>query len=775
MSGDLRAGSVFVSFSASTSEWTKGLNEAIKSTDKFLKDVEGIGGKLGGIGAQITAGLGLSIAALKDSSPQAAAAFEAVKESTTALANEVITAALPAIQAISSAVISVTEAIRGMDSETKGSIANFGAWAVGGMLLAGVLGKVAAAGSGLLGVAKMLGPVFAAIGSIGLGPILAIGAALAALATTAAIVYEAWHDTSTGFQESILAMVEALKGWGRALVEWFSGVFKSIGGLISKAFDGYLDLVAAQIRGLATIFGTIAEMLPDDLIPKGVKEFIADASNVTGTKLKAGLVTGAKAVVDGLKTGAGLAADAIRTSVDYASRGFERIGRDLEAKFGGLFKGGSLAGRGSGEATDLKKLFGATTGQLSGAQGDALGRAIADSLEQQRIDAFGPEIAGLGDIGKEIEKGAKVWQDAAKDSADAIQDAMGGLASKFMSRTGAVSGVVDSASQGAAAGGPIGAIAAVLIDLVTQSETFQTAVEMSGTFLSTIANTLGQVLLPVLPILGSAFTFVGNLFTQLTPIIEMIASVLEPFSAVLEVLFTALAPLLNALVQLLGFIIKPITQLVNVALRGFFEVIKYLSLGVMFIVKGIASVWNGLLSGVQAVLNFLGNIKIFGARPFGFLSDWADGLERAKITTGGLDAAMTDLADLSYEEAKAKAAANAETWKTKKAMESFGESLTNVPEGFKYSLRRFESAMAEDGTVGGGVNVGSTTTPLTVPPPAITDNSSTSIVISLPPAAVVAAQNPEALASAIVAEIENSRQRRHGNFFASDSTLWQEP
>jgi hypothetical protein len=79
-----------------------------------------------------------------------------------------------------------------------------------------------------------------------------------------------------------------------------------------------------------------------------------------------------------------------------------------------------------------------------------------------------------------------------------------------------------------------------------------------------------------------------------------------------------------------------------------------------------------------------------------------DGLEGMKPDLDGMHAAFQELLALSEEDARARGNALADQAETDKNAKEFGESLSNVPSGFKVALHRFKAMDAASGVSMGG-------------------------------------------------------------------------
>ncbi len=186
--------------------------------------------------------------------------------------------------------------------------------------------------------------------------------------------------------------------------------------------------------------------------------------------------------------------------------------------------------------------------------------------------------------------------------------------------------VVNAAIQGAqagAGGGPAGMAVGALVGVLMESKTFAKLMALANQFLGMFADALGMVLEPLMPI------------------IQLVGMVL--------------APAFEVLGMILRMVNEPLSRLAFEILRPFGEII----LGVTWI---FAKLYNWVA---------------------GFLNTF--GMNLPLMDIAAIEQAMKDLADMTWDEAAARAEEIA-------AIEKTTEALRNVPEGFKIALTRFTVA-----------------------------------------------------------------------------------
>lgn len=189
-----------------------------------------------------------------------------------------------------------------------------------------------------------------------------------------------------------------------------------------------------------------------------------------------------------------------------------------------------------------------------------------------------------------------------------------------------------------------GGITGALIALVSESDTFKTILANINPILQSVADALGRVIEPLLPI-------AVVLSDTLTPILEVLGAILN------GVLEPALATLF------------PIIKLLGVAMLNTASIINW---GQLQFAK--------MLSGIT---QWLSGLPLIGST-FKSLADASKAkVEELNNRQTDLSQSMKDLIDLTYDEAKAKA-------KLADTAREVSEALRNVPSGFKIALRRYQ-------------------------------------------------------------------------------------
>ncbi|MET0405566.1 MAG: hypothetical protein ABW123_24320 [Cystobacter sp.] len=742
MSDALKAGSVYVAVTASIGEFTKSMAQVVKQVEETAKKVKEAAAFVAGVGGLFAAGIAATVQEAAKANRALGRDTERLQRLMSALVREVGDLFAPAVHKIADALGRVLGAFQRLDPGTKKVLAHFALVGAG----AGVVATGIAGAAGLIeGAAKTLGLTLvpalqgvhsalpkiskalkesgAAIASLGkmnvfaslsagvnglkgaladlpgqvagFGktltsmlpqlfamtlPVLALAAAVGALALLAGSVYDAWTDSKTGFKDAVLEMAKSVLDLADkakvALLSVFNGATNFAMVLASVMFEA----VAEKVRAVAAFCEAVARTLGRDeladnlaqvqkLSADGMVNYVTDKIEKAKQKAKAAIA----APVDLLKRAGGEVVDGAKYGLDHAVSGVKAMIKD------------------SGLADFGKNIADAIKGQWA----ELAGR-FGTSVDVPHLDED-PTAVGESDFLERIRemgrKGRTLYQEAFNEHArvirEAVQAAAQSLKEKAVSRTGNVPGLVDSGIQGATVAGPMGAVAAVALDLLTQSEGFSQIIDMVNNTLKMVADALGELLVPLQPLIGSVLRIVVIIANSLKPVLEFVGQLLEPLAPVFQVvgdLLLVLSPLLQMVAGAIELLTLPLRLIVDTGLKLLFEGIKYLGVGVLGVARGISWLWNGVVEGVQWVLRGLANLPFLGA-----LNDVADALNDVKVDRDALKQSQEELLHLTYEQARAKAAEIAATLKNTQAQKEATEALTNVPAAWKVAQRRYEA------------------------------------------------------------------------------------
>ncbi|WNG57381.1 hypothetical protein F0U59_23405 [Archangium gephyra] len=534
-------------------------------------------------------------------------------------------------------------------------------------------------------------------------PLLAVAAAVGAIALLAGSLYKSWDDLKALFKDSTAGIVEDMKNLGERIANFFGQLMDGVKQLISDLATAMLNAVFDRVKAVARFLENVARTLERN----DLADNIAQVQNLSADGFMNKLKERGEQIGDAIANSARKAGE----ELDKATKGV-RAGVQYGLKQS--VEGAKELGNKLLQALPIDEIM-SLKDKLVGFLPKMGNPDDVEVLRDREIELGKVDVtSGLPDSVRAFAKGAdpvmRAYLDGLKENAKAVAEAMqqarDSLASAFMSRTGEISSIIQTAQQGFAAGGPLGAVVSVIGDLLTRSESFRAIIEMVNNIVQMVADSLGQLLTAVQPLVGAISMVVKSVMGALTPVFTWIGKALEPFTPVLVMvshLINALAPVFQIFAGVLQILEMPLKLLVNVALRVLFEGIKYLSMGILWVAEGIGNVWNGIVTAVQSVLNALGNIELFGGKPFDFLLDWGTSLESMKIDTDALADAYGHLHDMTWETAQAQAEQAAAVTRNNEAIKEATEALTNVPSGWRAARAKY---LAQDPRDMGGGGVG---------------------------------------------------------------------
>lgn len=639
------------------------------------------------------------------------------------------------------------------------------------------------------------------IAAVGL-PVLAVAAAVAGLVLLAGSLYKNWDKLTFLISDSTAGITDSLADMGKKVASFFGGLWDGFKGFLLSGVHLLLDMVAAQVRAFARFLAPVTSILRMGAATKTLNEL----KDLTGDQMLEGLVSGAEKAGDTIMGAAKAAGDALASAtkstrgglgsaISYGVKdsidGVKEMGADLAKalhldKLGELkdklFGGGipigdpnsvslppemQVGGVGHDRSADVAYLN--RIGRHD--ELDSVMKAYLAMIQKQAAQSVESVTGGL------VAAALKVKQHA-EEMAQIIQDARDSLKQKLLGRLGDIVDVFDTFTTGmkAMAGAAMGGVLAVIGDLLTRSAGFKTLVEMVSNLLQMVADSLGQFLVPLQPLIGAIGSLVMAIMGVLTPILQTLFEAIDPFIPIIVMLgevFTVLEPLFKMLASVISIMQLPMKLLVEVGLRVLFEAIKGLALGILYVAKGISGVWNGIVQAVQNVLTTLGNIEVFGAQPFAFLDDWAKGLEGAKLSTEGLSDSISKLKDTTWDAAKAKADETAAVLKNREAVDKATESLTNVPNTWKVALARFNAQDARTSSPSLPSSQPAASTTPSASTPATQPTQQTQPAISIDTINVSARDEGQAL-SALERKLDDIAFRSWGSR-AADGSPWAGP
>lgn len=228
-------------------------------------------------------------------------------------------------------------------------------------------------------------------------------------------------------------------------------------------------------------------------------------------------------------------------------------------------------------------------------------------------------------------------------------------------------------------------------EILQAAPAFADVISIASGILQVVVGSLNGLIKGIGDLLGAIGGVIEILINALKPLFDVIGQVLSDLAPLLYLMGMTIKVGITPIVKLLSFVFKALSPILKIL----FDVIRLIVLGSFYILKGLAWVWNGILGALSGFFRWIGNFEIFGAKPFGFLLNWADSIDKAKITTVGLDEAIDELKNANYDSVKAMQEQKTEEYKAAgatekmaKAAEKAAAGLTNVPALLKVNRLR---------------------------------------------------------------------------------------
>jgi hypothetical protein len=380
--------------------------------------------------------------------------------------------------------------------------------------------------------------------------------------------------------------------------------------------------------------------------------------------------------------------DANRAQIRLADEAYERFSRAAEkgAEYATSVDARTASLAGQQDSAGFQAAMGVQAAELEAS-------ALIENMnaEMAKADAalagatISADAQGAAAAFEKLYQDAKDFAQSAETEAQRAKDA---LVNRALGSLGKLGGIIQNAAA-AAAGGPLAVLASIVMDVLMQSETFQRIVATLNGILKVVADTLGQLLEPLLPLVGA----VGLLITAIMPLaamlIELAVGVVEPLTPIIVLVSTilqALMPVITVLAEAFLMIMNPLMVIAGPVLKALFDVLKGVAIIILYVAKAIGDAWNWIIGAIQSVFRFLEDVPLIG----GAMGDLADSLEGAKVDTEAMAKAISELTGLSYELALAKAKEAQASFENAQATKKLTD--LNTPERWKKFLRTGEAA-----------------------------------------------------------------------------------
>lgn len=612
---------------ANVSGLTKGLADAAGAVETFAKETKKLAGDVAQAAGALTALGGVLVAQAAKYDREVAGAVKQLQNEFSALAIDIARVLLPVVRDMTAQLSRVVEFFRQLSPEAKAQVVQFAKITATVASAALAIQQLANLGDAVFGFTKYLLGISA--------PLLAIAAAAAAAAAAALFLRSAWEENLGGIRD-----------------------------LAKEAADTLKDSFSDAGSTIVNLFNAVGEAVTQGVLWP-VEKVLQALAALSKTKV------GAKLGMDANSFQA--AAD---TVINMRKRGFDGVKEDITdsaTKFAdGVKKGADLFKKDVGGVLDeFKKIL----GMIPGAKSHDPGMTIdaQDALAGKPM--FGPQVQSFDEMVGEVSealaamrdplaltaeqlsqrfnvsvgaaaKALKSFQDAAKETAAAQRSSAGNAA---LGQLGSLGGVI----QGAMSGGLAGAIVAI----VAQAKSF------------------------------------GEMVGELNGLVEIVANFLNPLFEALRPFINVLGNVLRVLSPVFGLLLKltPVFMVLQLALPIFFEVVKGLGIGILFVAQGVQFVWNAIVDAVEWMVRTIGNVLQFIPGVKDALDGFADAIHKMRDETD-YAAERTKLMNMSLEDAKASIDSE------KKSRDKLNESILNAPAGFKVAAARFGAT--DDGPPG---------------------------------------------------------------------------
>lgn len=688
--GNRNLGTLFVRLNAESKKFAKDMSSATEAVEKFAKETKKLANDVAQFSGALMAIGGAAVAMAAQVDRRAAGSLLRLKESLQLVAIQVSDLLEPALRSLTSTFRTVAQYVAGLDPEVKKQV---GTWAVYAAQLA-VASKALGAVAGLADAAfGALSYGFKVLAGVGLGPILGIVSALAAVAAIVIFVHRAWRKNWGDIQGITEQVFNAI---GDA-VKWLSDLFKSMWDFIIDGAErttmALLEVVEKiaklagkdlNLDGLREGFrGTFKDLKSGDFIKEGLK-FVKQVGEDVGTVVAEEV----KIIVQEVRDALG-----IKELKKGTPRGRQIVNKDEERAFGDYldqwFR--DMDAERAAKQREQRQLFDASIKSY-----DEEKKARAQLAAKIAFDARMEQAGRTGDLSG-LSSGEKrlvtkdpggAWGELNKAQQN-VKNLARRLGSMVKDSFGALSSTINSISQGAQAGGVWGALIAAVMEIFNRMKSFQRLLSFFEQGLVRLGEFLEPLVGPIFDLIAQGHAFATE---GLLPLFKALQPLFDGLMKLLKKIFEPMA-IVNDLISALA----PVLEIIGTVIGGIFEALgPLLDLG-----TGVVKVFASALIGFLIVLNEIAA---------------ALGDEKARAESVRLGAMIDRMwSPTAGNSAAADAAAAAASWDlalaNKAAADSardVSEELTNVPSGYKLDLARYnatnggyEAAMGGGGSGGG--------------------------------------------------------------------------
>jgi predicted RNase H-like HicB family nuclease len=326
-----------------------------------------------------------------------------------------------------------------------------------------------------------------------------------------------------------------------------------------------------------------------------------------------------------------------------------------------------------------------------------------------------------------------------KENLDRVVSTIGAFSSQLASKLGELGSVIQSTVQGFQQGGWYGAVAALIVEVFSRFQRFSELIDLGtkqlggliaelGPSLSVLTDgfkelmqtlgkltdVIGRLLSPVIQVIGFLLGKVAEIFAPMVGTLESLTDGLAPVTAMLEELTETLSPFDDAIK-----IISVIFNAVSLTILGTVYGIETMFAGILKAIRdAIGAVFGTDNDAWRGIYDAEHKLDVASGEAADKINQIANHISDAFATGTGVGTTDTNTymyGQLSETTQYMQVQFNGVGDAAKGAAASIAkmtEQLTNVPEGFKYALAKFDATQAKGGS--GGAYAFGNTTPVTV-------------------------------------------------------------
>lgn len=704
----LQLGSMYVSLSARTSAFAKGMASAMGSLERFAKEAKKVSADVAQFSGALSAiGIGaVKLASTVDGPTKAA--MTGLEQSTKLLAVQVADMLLPAVRELTAMFQKAAGIVAGLDPEMKKQVSTFAVMAVQVAFAAKALSMFSGIAGSAFGVLKSALSMIAAVGT---GPLLSIALGVAGVVAMVVLLHRAWRKNWGGIQETT-----------GEVVEWLRGAFQQFAEFMGKVWNFVIDGAARFVEAILGAIDALQELTGKKLIDTGG---LREGFNGLWKDLKSGSFF-ADAFKFGKTVGQQVAEGLAEEFALIKAELVQKLGLDKLTK-GGRAKPIGL-GRGMGSASPIKS--GAVGGALSQAMKGTVSvaplvdevDAAAKALSQQNVQSellrremqarAAAEAAAAASLDRmmaaratgntqsltKTEKkefsqqnsevlaeavGAGDWAAAQAKLRDGLKGAytfgaelavwgarmgpmVAGMGKQLLGEVGNLIGAI---AEGAELGGLWGAIIAAIMEIAKKTESAMRFLDVAMEFVSQLAGMLEPLVKPIFDaltnVLGVVVDIIEPVFAALKPLFENVGKFVDQLAPILYAVgdvLQAVAPVLEVIGKVVGVIFEALDPLIQL-IAGILKVVATVILGVIIALNEIAAAFGDKAAAAESA-KLKGIVDSMWSR--------TPEQERANMQLEG--------------ETLRNAAAQGEA---ADAAQKVAESLSNVPSGYKLAMARY--------------------------------------------------------------------------------------